>query len=119
MILLVISWLTLLVAGVGLTIQGFLEKEFGLLFMGGFFFFGALAFLLGVLTIKGYFDKCKIDVLGLYVGIFFVLCGCGFIAMIIQQGFSILIIIPALMVLAGIAQIVKCLKKTGETNNNE
>lgn len=110
-ILLIISWITLIVAGFGLFIQGIIVKEFGLLFMGGFFFFGALAFLLGVLTIKGYFDKCKIDVLGLYVGIFFVLCGCGFIAMIIQQGFSVLIIIPALMILAGGAQIVKCLKK--------
>ncbi len=110
-ILLIISWITLIVAGVGLLIQGVIAKEFGLFFMGGFFFFGALVFLLGILTIKGYFDKCKIDVLGLYAGIFFVLCGCGFIAIIIQQGFSVLIIIPALMILAGVAQIVKCFKK--------
>lgn len=111
MILLIISWITLIVAGMGLMIQGVLEKEFGLFFMGGFFFFGALAFVLGILTIKGYFDKSKIDILGLYLGVFFVLCGSGFIAMIFQQGFSFLIFIPGLMVFAGLMQIVNCFKK--------
>ncbi len=111
MVLLVISWITLLVAGIGLSIQGFLQKEFGLLFMGCFFFFGAIGFLLGVLTFKGCFDNCKTDIFGLYVGIFFVLCGSGFGAMIIQQGFNPLVVIPGLMVLAGIAQVVKCFKK--------
>ena len=110
-VLLVISWITLLVSGVGLSIQGFLQKELGLLFMGCFFFFGAITFLLGVLTLKGCFDNCKIDILGLYAGIFFVLCGGGFGAMIIQQGFNPLVIIPGIMVLAGVVQIVKCFKK--------
>lgn len=110
MILLIISWMTLIVAGIGLLIQGILEKEFGLFFMGGFVFFGAVAFVLGVLTIKGCFDKYKIDVLGIYVGIFFVLCGSGFIAMIFQQKIGFWIIIPGLMVLAGVVQIVKCFK---------
>lgn len=110
MILLVVSWIILIVVGIGLLIQGFLEKEFALFFMGGFFFFGAIAFLLGILTLKGYFDNFKIDIFGLYVGIFFVLCGGGFGAMIIQQGFNILVIIPGLMAIAGVVQIVKCLK---------
>ena len=114
MVLLVISWITLLVSGVGLLIQGFLQKEFGLLFMGFFFFFGAIAFLLGILTFKGFFDNCKIDILGLYVGVFFVLCGGGFGAMIIQQGFNPLVIIPGIMVLAGVVQIVKCFKNKRE-----
>lgn len=110
-VLLVVSWITLLVAGVGLSIQGFLQKEFGLLFMGCFFFFGAITFLLGVLTFKGCFDTCKIDILGLYAGIFFVLCGGGFGAMILQQGFNILVFIPGMMIIAGLIQIIKCLKK--------
>ena len=111
MVLLIISWITLLVSGVGLSIQGFLEKEFGLLFMGFFFFFGAIAFLLGVLTFKGCFDTCKIDILGLYAGIFFVLCGGGFGVMILQQGFNILVIIPGMMIIAGVIQTIKCFKK--------
>ena len=110
MVLLVVSWITLIVVGIGLLIEGFIEKEFGMFFMGGFFFFGALVFLIGILTIKGYFDKYKIDILGLYVGIFFVLCGGGFVALILQQGFNVLVIIPCLMILAGMIQIVKCIK---------
>ena len=113
-VLLIISLVTLLVAGIGLLVQGILEKEFGLAFMGFFFFFGALTFVIGALTIKGCFDKCKIDVLGLYFGIFFVLCGCGIIVMIPQQQFGPWIIIPALMTIAGLIQIVKCLKNRKE-----
>ena len=110
MILLVISWITLIVVGIGLLIQGFIEKEFGLIFMGGFFFFGALAFLLGILTLKGCFDKCKIDVFGLYVGVLFILIGSGIIAMIYQQKFGLWIAIPVLMIVAGVLQVSKCLK---------
>ena len=109
-ILLVISWITLIVVGIGLLIQGFIEKEFGLIFMGGFFFFGALAFLLGILTLKGCFDKCKIDVFGLYVGVLFILIGSGIIAMIYQQKFGLWIVIPVLMIAAGVWQVSKCLK---------
>lgn len=109
-VLLIISLITLLIVGIGLSLQGILEKEFGLYFMGSFFFFGALAFVLGVLTIIGCFDKFKVDILGFYVGIFFVLCGSGIIVMICQQHFSAWIIIPILMIVAGITQIVKCIK---------
>ena len=59
---------------------------------------------------KGCFDKCKIDVLGLYVGIFFVAIGSGIIAIIYQQQFGLWIIIPVLMIVAGALQIVKCIK---------
>lgn len=113
-VLLIISLITLLVAGIGLLVQGLLEKEFGLVFMGFFFFFGALTFVLGALTIKGCFDKCKIDILGLYIGIFFVLSGSGIIVIISQQQFGPWIIIPALMTVAGAIQIVKCLKNRKE-----
>ena len=110
-VLLVVSWITLIIVGAGLLIQGFIEKEFGLIFMGGFFFFGAVTFLLGILTLKGCFDKCKIDVLGLYVGIFFIVLGSGIIAMIYQQPFGFWMIIPILLIIAGVIQVVKCLKK--------
>ena len=80
------------------------------IFAGGFFSFGTFTFVLGALTVKGYFDKCKIDVLGLYVGILFVIIGGGIIAMIYQQEFGFWIIIPALMIVVGILQIKKCLK---------
>ena len=109
-VLLIVSEITLLVVGFGLLLQGVLEKEFGLLFMGSFFFFGALTFVLAVLFLKGCFDKFKIDILGLYFGIFFVLCGSGIIVMICQQQFGAWIIIPVLMIIAGIIQIVKCIK---------
>ena len=97
--------------GMGLLIQGILEMEFGLIFIGSFFLFGAFAFVLGALTIKGYFDKCKIDILGLYAGVFFVIFGGGFIVMLLKQEFRFWILIPALMVLAGVVQIVKCFRK--------
>lgn len=67
--------------------------------------------MLGALTVKGCFDKCKIDVLGLYVGILFMAIGGGIIAMIRQQEFGFWIIIPGLMVFAGVYQVVKCLKE--------
>ena len=109
-VLLIVSVITLLVVGFGLLLQGIFEKEFGLFFMGSFFFFGALTFVLAVLFLKGCFDKFKIDILGLYFGIFFVLCGSGIIVMICQQQFGAWIIIPVLMIVAGIIQIVKCIK---------
>lgn len=103
--------IVVILAGIGLLIQGILEKELGLIFMGSFFLLGGLAFVLGALTIKGCFDKCKIDILGLYAGVFFVIFGGGFVAMSIQQKIGIWTIIPVLMTLAGVVQIVKCFKK--------
>lgn len=110
LILLIFSWITLIVVGIGLLIQGIVQKEFAFIFMGGFFFFGALAFALGILTIKGYFDKCKIDIFGLYIGILFVAIGGGIIVMIYQQNFGFWIVIPILMMFAGVIQIAKCIK---------
>lgn len=103
--------LVVLVAGIMLLVQGIWTSDGGLIFFGGFFFFGAFTFVLGALTVKGCFDKCKIDVLGLYVGILFMAIGGGIIAMIRQQEFGFWIIIPGLMVFAGVYQVVKCLKE--------
>jgi len=100
-----------LVAGIVLLVQGIWTLNVGLIFFGGFFAFGAFTFVLGALTVKGCFDKCKVDVLGLYIGILFVAIGGGIIAMIYQQEFGFWIIIPVLMVLAGVYQVIKCLKE--------
>ena len=101
-----------LVMGIILLVQGIWISDGRLIFLGGFFAFGAFTFVLGALTVKGCFDKCKVDVLGLYVGILFIAIGGGIIAMIYQQEFGLWIIIPALMSLVGVYQVVKCLKET-------
>lgn len=91
-------------AGIGIAILGIKREDTVLIFMGGFFVFGALTFILGGLFLHGTFNKFKIDVFGLYVGIFFVIFGGGF-AIIIPV--TIVKIIPVLMFVAGVIQIVK------------
>jgi len=71
-VLSMVSVLVLLVAGVMLIVQGIRNFDIRIVFAGGFFSFGSFTFVLAVLVLKGYFDKCKIDVLGLYVGILFI-----------------------------------------------
>lgn len=105
-----ISLIVLMLVGIGLLMQGILEKSFGITFMGGFFLFGSFTFILFAFAMKGCFDKCKIDVLGLYVGIFFVVIGSGIIAMIYQQQIGFWIAVPVLLIVAGILQIIKCLR---------
>ena len=48
---------------------------------------------------------------GLYIGILFVAIGIGIIAMIYRQKFGLWIVIPVLMIGAGVVQIVKCIKR--------
>lgn len=101
-----------LLAGIAILIWGISRMDIMLIFMGAFFTFGAFTFVLAALTVKGCFDKCRIDVLGLYVGILFVVIGIGIPAIkhadIREFGFWILI--PIMMVVVGMLQIVKCLK---------
>ncbi len=102
-----------LLAGVALVILGIKRQEGGIIFMGTFFMLGAIAFILGAMTIKGCFDKCKIDVLGLYFGIVFVIIGIGFFVMGYHSQNNIpraVLVIPVLMASAGVLQMVKCLK---------
>lgn len=106
----IISVLVLLVAGIMLLIQGVLTSDMKLLFAGGFFTFGAFTFVMAALTVKGYFERCKVDVLGLYIGILFVAIGIGIIAMIYRQKFRLWIIIPILMIGVGVVQIIKCIR---------
>lgn len=99
-----------ILAGIFLFALGIQRKETGLLFAGGFFVLVSLAFPLGWLTINGRFEKCKVDVLGLYMGI--VVAGFGVVILVWKfEALGLWMLVPALMVVAGVLQIVKCLKK--------
>ena len=76
--------------------------------------------MIAVLSVLGYFDKFKIDILGTYIGILFFIIGAGII--LFQTGtttslieaiksFGVLIIIPIMFLVVGIVQVVKCLLK--------
>lgn len=55
-------------AGIFLFILGIKDENARLLLGGGIFTFGSVTFVLAALTMKGCFDKMRIDVLGLYAG---------------------------------------------------
>ena len=89
-----------------------------LIFLGGFFTFGALTFILAALSILGYFDKFKIDIVGSYIGALFLVLGIGII--LFQNGttssliktiksFSLWILIPFMFIIVGIFQLIKSL----------
>lgn len=101
-----------LLAGVFLIILGMQRNQLALIFMGVFFLCGGGAFVLGALTIRGTFDKAKINVMGLCIGIVFTLLGIGFTVMILTlaESVGLWILIPLLMTAAGIFQIAKSLK---------
>lgn len=102
-----------LLAGIWLLVLGFMRQEGGLIFGGAFFLMGGIAFVLGGLSVKGCFDNCKIDVVGLYFGIVFVIIGIGFFVIAYQNPANVpraVLIIPLLMAAAGILQVVKCIK---------
>lgn len=118
---------TLLVAiaflvGIYLFVLGFRESNLGIIFGGAIFTFGSLTFVLAAFTMQGCFDKVKIDVLGLYFGVVFVVIGMGFILLKFIESYSLIetirsfglwILIPLIMTLAGVIQIIKCFKKNG------
>ena len=101
-----------LLAGIAILILGISRMDIMLIFMGAFFTFGAFTFVLAALTVKGCFDKCPIDVLGLYVGILFVVIGIGIpvIKHADIREFGFWILIPIMMVVVGMLQIIKCLR---------
>ena len=98
-----------LIAGIWILAQGVMNADGKLLFAGGFFAFGAFTFVLAALTVRGCFEHYKVDVLGLYIGILFVVIGIGIIAMIYNQRFGLWIVIPVMMIGAGVLQIIKCI----------
>lgn len=101
-----------LLSGMVLLILGIHRSQWGLAFMGVFFLLGGGAFVLGTLTVRGAFDKAKIDVFGLYMGIVFAVLGIGFAAMLYQlsENAGLWILIPLFMTAAGVVQVIKCLK---------
>lgn len=86
-----------------------------LLLFGLFFIFGSLVFVLAYMQMKGCFDHLSIDIVGLFAGIVITLVGAGSLFIIWNQNklfdAKLWIVIPVLMILVGIIQIVKKLKR--------
>ena len=108
-----------LLAGIFLLVLGIKDADLGLILGGVIFTFGSFAFVLAALTIKGCFDKVKIDVLGLYAGIVIAVIGIGFILLKFGESYSLVetirsfglwIIIPILMTAVGVYQVIKCIR---------
>ena len=110
-------------AGILMIVFGMKRSDIVLIFAGAFFAFGAFTFVLAALAIKGALDKFKIDVFGLYMGVLFIGMGIGFLALKYSESHSVpetlksfgfWVIIPIVMTVAGVIQIVKCLRKNQE-----
>ena len=108
-----------LLVGIFLLVLGIKDADLGLILGGVIFTFGSFAFVLAALTIKGCFDKVKIDVLGLYAGIAIAVIGIGFILLKFGESYSLVetirsfglwIIIPILMTAVGVYQVIKCIR---------
>ena len=101
-----------LLAGILLLVLGIQRSQWALAFMGVFFFVGGGAFVLGTLAVRGAFDKARIDVMGLYIGIVFIAIGIGFNVMLcmLSETAGFWILIPLLMSVAGTVLVIKCLK---------
>ena len=102
-----------LIAGIFLLILGIKNADYGLILGGVIFTFGSLTFVLAALTMKGCFDKAKVDVLGLYAGAVIAIIGIGFILLMSKEpiySFGLWIIIPILMAVVGIYQVIKCIR---------
>ena len=111
------------------------NRNTGLLFMGVFFLLGSFTFVLGALTVLGYFDRFKIDVIGTYIGAELVIVGIGIL--LFQNGttmslletvksFGLWTLIPLMFIVVGILLLVRSLfskkrrkpEARKKTNNN-
>ena len=110
-------------AGVALLILGIGRKEAGIIFIGAFFFLVSSVFILFYLLVSGFFEKRKTDLLGLYIGVVFVLAGMGiptvkFMEVLSVKGtiksFGLWILVPIILFTAGVFQIIKTLKNRKE-----
>lgn len=102
-----------LLAGIFLFVLGIKDGDAGLLLGGVIFTFGSFAFVLGAFTLKGCFDKVRIDVFGVYAGTVIAVIGIGFSVLMCKEpksSYGLWIIIPILMTVVGILQIVKCIR---------
>lgn len=75
------------------------------------------------LSLSGFFDRFRTDMLGLYIGIVFTLIGIGvpmvkfaenFFVKETVQSFGLWILVPVIMFSAGVFQIFKTIKKQKE-----
>ena len=94
------------------------NKNSMLIYFGAFFFLGGMVFVLGFLYILGVFDKIKINLLGLYIGIVSITVGIGILGIKLGELSSLIsvikqmkfwILIPIMFIIVGIFQIIKCL----------
>ncbi len=106
-------------SGIALLIMGFVKANKAIIFGGAFFTFVSFTFVLFALTVSGRFDKFKTDILGLYVGILFIAIGIGIPAFKYTdtlslaetvKSFGFWLFIPIMMIVAGMFQIIKCLR---------
>lgn len=93
------------------------NRNNGLIYFGAFFLLGGMVFVLAFLYAKGIFDKVKINILGLYVGVVFFVVGIGIIAFQAREVSSLMeaikemgfwSLIPIMFITIGIFQIIKC-----------
>lgn len=106
-------------AGVALLILGIVRAETAVILIGAFFVLVSSVFILFHLSASGFFDRFRTDLLGLYIGIVFVLIGIGiptvkftetFSVKETVQSFGLWILVPVIMFSAGVFQIVKTVK---------
>lgn len=105
-----------LLAGIFFLIWGIKDADAGLMLGGVIFTFGSLTFVLAALTCKGCFERAGIDVFGVYAGAVITIIGIGFLVLMRKEPISscgVWIIIPILMIVAGIYQVVKCIRNRG------
>ena len=95
-----------------------INKDSILIYFGTFFVLGGMVFVLSFLYILGVFDKTKINVLGLYIGIVCIILGIGIITIQFGEGASLMsvikqmrfwILVPIIFIATGIFQVIKCL----------
>lgn len=112
--------LVVLLVGIGIFILGIIDHHMELRLFGAFFFFGGLAFVLGALANLGVFKKMKIDIIGVYMGALIAIVGIVIIVVkyadtcsvkATLETFGFWIAIPVLMIVAGIAAVIRALHK--------
>ena len=107
-------------AGLALLVWGFIQFNFTMIFADAFFTFVGGVFLIAGLTAAGWFANAKVDVLGLYMGVVLILIRIGVSAVkyaetlsLINtiQEFGIWILVPLLLISAGLLQVYRVTKK--------
>lgn len=107
-----------LFVGIRDALSGASDDRF-LIYFGAFFLLGGSVFVLGALYVKGVFDKCRFNIMGIYVGAVCVIVGGGIIlfqngitgsAIATIKAMGIWILIPILFIIAGTYLIIKGIK---------